>query len=114
MSATRGGGGGGGVGETITVGVWFPVSLPVSFTSIVTISVPGTAHCSCAIVSYAHGVSQASSMFLTHRTWNSLDGSYAANEADAKVMKVAGTPLAGVHLMAAYCGVFVGGGGGGG
>src|SRR5256885_993094 len=114
MSTTRGGGGGGGGGVTITVAVWFPASPPVSFTSIVTLSVPGTANWCCAMASCDHGVSQAPSLSQSHRIWSRFDGSWASNEVEVNVKTVDGSPLAGVQLKFAYGGVFVGGGGGGG
>src|SRR5256885_16717653 len=114
MSTTRGGGGGGGVGVTITVAVWFPVSPPVSFTSIVILYVPGTANWCCAVASVDHAVSQVPSLSQSHRTWSRLGGSWASNEVEVNVKTVDGSPLAGVQLKFAYGGVFVGGGGGGG
>src|SRR5438034_1008741 len=114
MSTTRGGGGGGGVGVTITVAVWFPVSPPVSFTSIVILYVPGTANWCCAVASCDHGVSQTPLFSQSHRIWSRFDGSWASNEVDVNVKTVDGSPLAGVQLKFAYGGVFVGGGGGGG
>src|SRR5438034_779462 len=114
MSTTRGGGGGGGVGVTITVAVWFPVSPPVSFTSIVILYLPGTANSCCAMASCDHGVSQAPSLSQSHRTWSRFGGSWASNEVDVNVKTVDVSPLAGVQLKFAYGGVFVGGGGGGG
>src|SRR2546422_505706 len=114
MSTTRGGGGGGGVGVTITVAVWFPVSPPVSFTSMVILSVPGTANWCCAMASCDHGVSQTPSFSQSHRIWSRFDGSWASNEVDVKLKTVDGSPLAGVQLKFAYGGVFVGGGGAGG
>src|SRR3989475_775342 len=114
MSTTRGGGGGGGVGVTITVAVWFPVSPPVSFTSIVTLSLPGPAEWCCAMALCDPGVSQAPSFSQSHRTWSRFDGSWASNEVDVNVKTVDVSPLAGVQLNFAYGGVFVGGGGGGG
>src|SRR5438093_1585670 len=114
MSTTRGGGGGGGVGVTITVAVGFTVSAPVSFSSIVTLYVPGTANWCCAMASCDHGVSQAPSFSQSHRIWSRFDGSWASNEVEVNVKTVDGSPLAGVQLKFAYGGVFVGGGGGGG
>src|SRR2546430_200211 len=114
MSTTRGGGGGGGVGVTITVAVWFPVSPPVSFTSIVILYVPGTANWCCAVASVDHAMSQVPSLSQSHRTWSRLGGSWASNEVEVNVKTVDGSPLAGVQLKFAYGGVFVGGGGGGG
>src|SRR3989441_27886 len=114
MSTTRGGGGGGGVGVTITVAVWFPVSPPVSSTSMVTLSLPGTANWCCAMALCDHGVSQTPSFSQSHRIWSRFDGSWASNEVDVNVKTVDVSPLAGVQLKFAYGGVFVGGGGGGG
>src|SRR2546425_118707 len=114
ISTTRGGGGGGGVGVTITVAVWFPVSPPVSFTSIVTLYVPGTANWCCAVASVDHAVSQVPSLSQSHRTWSRLGGSWASNAVDVNVQSVAVSRLAGVQLKSANGGVFGGGGGGGG
>src|SRR5438093_11936548 len=114
VSTTRGGGGGGGVGVTITVAVWFPYSPPVSFVSIVTLYVPGTANWCCAVASVDHAVSQLPSRSQSHRIWSRFGGSWASNEVEVNVKTVNGSPLAGVQLKFAYGGVFVGGGGGGG
>src|SRR2546426_14964 len=113
ISTTRGGGGGGGGGVTITVAVWVPVSPPVSSTSTVTLSLPGTANWCCAMASCDHGVSQTPSFSQSHRIWSRLGGSWASNEVDVNVKTVDVSPLAGVQLKFAYGGVFVGGGGGG-
>src|SRR2546425_1231860 len=114
ISTTRGGGGGGGGGVTITVAVWCAVRPPVSSTSTVTLSLPGTANWCCAMASGDHGVSQAPSLSQSHRIWSRLGGSWASNEVDVNVKTVDVSPLAGVQLKFAYGGVFVGGGGGGG
>src|SRR2546428_4948942 len=114
ISTTRGGGGGGGAGVTIPVAVWFPVTPPVSSTSTVTLSLPGTANWCCAMASCDHGVSQTPSFSQSHRIWSMFGGSWASNEVDVNVKTVDVSPLAGVQLKFAYGGVFVGGGGGGG
>src|SRR2546425_5374756 len=111
ISTTRGGGGGGGVGVTITVAVWFPVSPPVSFTSIVTLYVPGTANWWCAAASVDHAVSQVPSLSQSHRTWSRFGGSWASNEVEVNVKTVDGSTLAGVQLKFAFGSGFVGDGG---
>src|SRR5438093_9919369 len=114
MGALGGGGGGGGGAVTMTVAVRFAVNPPVSSTSMVTLSLPGTANWCCATASCDHGVSQTPSFSQSHRTWSRLGGSWASNEVDVNVKTVDVSPLAGVQLKFAYGGVFVGGGGGGG
>src|SRR2546425_154524 len=68
-------GGGGGTEVTMTVAVWFPVNPPVSFASMVTLYVPGTANWCCALASWDHGVSQTPSLSQSHRTWSRFGGS---------------------------------------
>src|SRR5438093_1479033 len=107
-AAGGGGGGGGGGGVTMTVAVRFAVNPPVSSTSMVTLSLPGTANWCCAMALCDHGVSQTRSFSQSHRIGSRFDGSWRSNEVDVNVKTVPVSPVAGVQLKSAYGGVFVG------
>src|SRR5256885_6809277 len=78
----------------MTVAVPFAVNPPVSSTSTVTLSLPGTANWCCAMASCDHGVSQTPSFSQSHRTWSRLGGALAPNEGDGNVETAAESPLA--------------------